>query len=201
LYFLKKGIDNKPELAKYIDAIEKTFDYSKKFFEFTQKYSQIATMKLEPHVVASEFDLAKHLAPNTDIEFVNRTQGLKVVTDSMLSQLFYILIDNSIKHGKSVTKIELSYAQNDNQTILIYEDNGVGISQNVKSHIFTDEYFNGNFGLGLPLIKKMVYYYGWKISEEGQEGKGAKFVILTQKSNNYKDIEMPAQIKDYSEET
>jgi signal transduction histidine kinase len=55
----------------------------------------------------------------------------------------------------------------------------------MKSPIFNDEYFNGNFGLGLPLIKKMFDYYGWKISEEGQDGKGAKFVIVMPKIQQF----------------
>jgi signal transduction histidine kinase len=32
-------------------------------------------------------------------------------------------------------------------------------------------------GLGLYLVKKMMDVYGWTITEEGEPGKGVKFVI------------------------
>ena len=44
----------------------------------------------------------------------------------MLWQLFYNLIENSIKHGKSVTEIKVHCQTNENSLILFYEDNGVG---------------------------------------------------------------------------
>lgn len=38
------------------------------------------------------------------------------------------MIENSLKHGEKVTKIRIYYIAEDENLKLIYEDNGVGIS-------------------------------------------------------------------------
>ena len=45
-----------------------------------------------------------------NVEVINECQGLTVLADSLLTQLFYNLIDNSLKHGEKVTKIRLSFS-------------------------------------------------------------------------------------------
>ena len=71
--------------------------------------------------------------------------------------------------------------QNDKETKLIYEDNGVGVKEDYKSKIFTEGFTTAGSGLGLKLVKKMVESYGWAIVEEGAPGKGAKFTITIPK--------------------
>ncbi len=61
---------------------------------------------------------------------------------------------------------------------LVYEDDGVGISEDNKSKLFKEGFSTGgSSGFGLFLIKKMIDVYGWTITEEGEPGKGVKFVI------------------------
>jgi signal transduction histidine kinase len=67
---------------------------------------------------------------------------------------------------------------------LIYEDDGVGISQENKLKLFTEGFSTGgSTGFGLFLIKKMIEVYGWTIQETGESGKGAKFTITIPKIN------------------
>ena len=66
---------------------------------------------------------------------------------------------------------------------LFYEDKGVGASEANKSKLFEARFTTGKgSGLGLYLIKKKMDVYGWTITEEGEPGKGAKFVISIPKS-------------------
>ena len=58
------------------------------------------------------------------VKVVNECQGLEVVADSLLKQLFYNFIDNSLKHGEKVTQIRLHYTKDDDGVKLVYEDNG-----------------------------------------------------------------------------
>ncbi len=61
---------------------------------------------------------------------------------------------------------------------LVYEDNGVGIPSNTKSKLFNKGFTTGKgSGCGLALIKKMIEVYGWNIYENGEPGKGAKFIL------------------------
>jgi len=177
IYLLKKKMKDEPELKKYVDAVDEALNQSKKIFEFSSIYEKIGAEKPENTNVADSFDEAFGLIPHTGIEIVNTAQGLTVLADSMLRQLFYNLIDNSLKHGKTVRKIQLSCTQNDREAKLTYEDDGVGIPQGDKSKIFLESFTTGGSGLGLKLVKRMIEVYGWTITEEGEPGKGAKFVI------------------------
>ncbi len=101
----------------------------------------------------------------------------------MLGQLFYNLLENSVRHGKKVSKIKLSFLEDAFGTKITYEDNGVGIAVENKVRIF-DGYTTGGSGLGLKLIKKMIETYGWSIEETGVNGCGAKFEITVKGSGN-----------------
>jgi signal transduction histidine kinase len=108
-----------------------------------------------------------------------------VIADSLLKQLFYNLIDNTIKHGRKATTINVYYEQKDpNELRLIFEDNGIGISVENKKQLYKAGFSTGySTGYGLYLSKKMIDIYGWKIQEIGEHEKGAKFIISIPKRN------------------
>ena len=56
----------------------------------------------------------------------------------MLRQLFYNLIDNTLKHGEKVSQIRVYYEEGDDQLKLIYEDDGIGIPNYEKEKIFKE---------------------------------------------------------------
>lgn len=104
------------------------------------------------------------------------------MADSQLEQLFYNLIDNSLRHGQKTSQIRLHYNKKTNGTTIVYEDNGVGISEANKSNVFSEGFTTGKgSGYGLSLISRIIQVYGWTIKEEGEPGKGAKFIIGTPK--------------------
>ena len=100
------------------------------------------------------------------------------MADSLLKQLFYNFLDNSLKYGEKVTQIRLHFTKEGDGVKLFYEDNGVGIPEANKPKLFHEGFYHRKkHRFGLFLIKKMVEVYGWTITEEGEPGKGAKFVI------------------------
>jgi len=106
-----------------------------------------------------------------------------LLADSLLRQLFYNLIDNSLKHGEKVSRIRVHYEEmGKGQLKLVYEDDGVGIPMAEKEKIFKEGYGKGT-GYGLYLIKKISEVYGWNIRETGKKGKGAQFTITIPKEN------------------
>ena len=67
---------------------------------------------------------------------------------------------------------------------MVYEDDGVGIPLENKPSLFKEGFSTGgSTGFGLFLIKKMIDVYGWNITEEGEPGKGVKFVITIPNHN------------------
>jgi len=112
------------------------------------------------------------------IEVINECSGLEVTADLMLRQVFQNLIDNSLKHGEKVRHISLHCTKDKDGVKLFYKDDGVGVPKTNKSKLFDAGFSTGKgTGLGLYLIKKLMDVYGWTITEEGEPGKGAKFVI------------------------
>jgi PAS domain S-box-containing protein len=178
-YLLRKKMKDNPELIKQLDAIDFSIASSNKLFEFSRLYERIGAEKPSNIKVAKAFSQALALQPNVITpEIINECQELEVWADSLLTELFFNLIDNSLKHGEKVTQIRLHYTKDPQGVMLIYEDNGVGISQTNKAKLFTEGFSTAkSTGLGLYLIKKMLNTYGWSITEEGELGKGAKFTI------------------------
>jgi len=106
-----------------------------------------------------------------------------VLADSFLRQLFYNFIDNTIRYGEKTTKVRVQYEKADRGNLkLVYEDDGMGVPVENKSSIFRESFSTGgSTGLGLFLTQKMIEVYGWKIKEDGEPGKGAKFTIIIPK--------------------
>lgn len=182
LYLLRKRVSGS-DLVKYIDLIEESLEKSEEIFEFARDYEKTGNENLCDINVENAFNEAVRLMPNLTVEIVNKARGLSVSADSLLSRLFYNLIDNSIKHGKRVSQITLRNEETEKNKQIIYEDDGVGIPLENKAKIFGG-FTTGGTGLGLKLIERIVDAYGWTIAEEGIPGRGVKFVITIPKSKN-----------------
>ena len=152
---------------------------SMKIFDFAKMYEQLGVEKLFEVDVEAKINEATTLFSGTLPKIINECHGLTVLADSFLRQMFYNFIDNTMKYGKKTTAIKVHYHKTDQGNLkLIYEDDGVGISAENKLKLFSEGFSTGgSTGFGLFLTKKMIDVYGWTIKEEGEEGKGAKFVI------------------------
>ena len=93
--------------------------------------------------------------------------------------MFYNLVDNSLKYGCKVSHIRIFFQQAGEDGLRIfYQDDGVGIPQNVRPNLFREGFSTGRgSGYGLFLIKTLMDVYGWRIEETGESGKGAQFTI------------------------
>lgn len=179
LYLLKKRIGGNSELAKYFDGIETAFASAERIFEFSSLYEKIGSERPSKENIFECFNQAVALLPNlSNIKIVNECQGLEVIADSLLRQIFYNFIDNSLKHGEKVTQIKICCSKECDQVKLYYEDDGVGVPEANKVKLFEVGFTTGKgTGLGLYLVKKMMDVYGWQIQENGEPGKGIKIVM------------------------
>ena len=81
---------------------------------------------------------------------------------------------------QSVLKLTVSAeANNQGQAVVTVEDTGVGISEKIKTQIFTPLFTTKprGQGFGLAVCKRVIEAHGGFINFESQEGKGAKFTI------------------------
>jgi signal transduction histidine kinase len=122
--------------------------------------------------------IAKALA-KVDMDGVRvdmRVQGIRLLADPLLENVFHTLADNTVRHGQRASKVVVRAEDTEAGISIIWEDDGVGIASDRKERIF-DKGFGNNTGLGLFLAREILATTGFTITEEGEPGKGAKFVI------------------------
>lgn len=94
----------------------------------------------------------------------------------MINKVFSNLFDNAVRHGETVTDIQVSCEKAADTLIITVEDNGEGIPLDEKQKIF-EKGFGRNTGFGLFLVREILAITGISIHETGRHGKGARFEI------------------------
>jgi PAS domain S-box-containing protein len=178
IYLLKKRLDGNTEAALQLQEMESAAKQMLRILEFERIYEQVGVEELQ------YIDVERHLNEAVSLfsdlkgaELINECHGLTALADSLLRQVFYNLIDNTLKYGEKVNKIRVHYKEEENQLKLVYEDNGVGIPEEIKSNLFKEGFGKGT-GYGLYLMKRICEAYGWTIQETGIHGQGAQFTMI-----------------------
>lgn len=189
-YLVKKKFGDNSDITKAMDTIRLAIEQSNKLFEFSKLYERIGSEELKSIDVLGAFNEAKSLLGASQIKSVCNCNNLKVQADSMLLQVFYNLIDNSLRHGQKVTEIQLSCISNETEDRLVYSDNGVGVATKVKEKIFANAFSaDGKSGHGMYLVRRIIEEYGWYIKETGTPQEGARFEFIIPKRRL--EISMP----------
>jgi len=182
-YLAKQKLAANHSSLEYLGDIESAVDQMEKLFDFARTYEMLGVEELSYMNVEKNVDEAAILFSGlASVKFANECQGLTVMADSLLRQLFYNLIDDSLKHGEKASQIRVYYEEGEDQLKLVYEDDGIGIPEDEKEKIFREGYGKGT-DYGLYLITKICETYGWTIRETGVPGKGAQFTMTIPKTN------------------
>ncbi len=147
---------------------------------FSRDYEKIGVNSPEWQDVQSVIDQAKKALDLGVVRFHNGIEGLSVYADPLLEKVFYNLIDNAIRYGRTITMLRFSGCEDSQGYILVCEDDGVGIAAEYKEAVFRREYFQ-HTGFGLNLSREILDITGLSIRETGEEGKGARFEITIPK--------------------
>ena len=120
-------------------------------------------------------------AAAADVNLGNITLSVKcekteIFADDLIEKVFYNLMENSVQHGGKVTAINFTYKKKGKTIVLIYEDNGKGISKEEKELIF-EHSRGGRINYGLFFSREVLSITGLTIKETGTAGSGARFEI------------------------
>ena len=182
IYLLKKRFVSNEEARQQLEDMELVSKQMSRILEFEKIYIQVGAEELKNVNVETQLNEAASLFSSLKgAKLVNECHGLTVLADSLLRQLFYNLIDNTLKYGEKTSKIRVHYEEEEKQLKLVYEDDGVGIPAETKSNLFTEGYGRGT-GYGLYLLKRICEAYGWVIEETGNPGQGVQFTMLIPKN-------------------
>ena len=184
MFLLKRRLNDNSDALSQLREMEQVVQQMLRILEFERIYVQVGAEELTDVNVEQSFAEAASLFSHLkDAKLINGCHGLTVLADSLLRQLFYNLIDNSLKYGEKLTKIRLYYEEDESLLRLIYEDDGVGVSEEMKSRLFEKGFGKGT-GYGLYLIKRICEAYGWTIQESHEEGQGAQFTMTIPKTES-----------------
>ena len=178
---LEEILPDNPDMQKYISAIGKMTVLIGEKISFTRDYQDMGIKNPEwqdvCEVVRSKAALLPAFLPPNGIRLDIETGFPEVLADPMLGKVFFNLLDNAIRHGGDITEIRVSFRKRDGKVVLVFEDNGVGVSEDIKEQIF-DQGFGRGSGLGLFLVKEILDITGISIRETGEKGKGARFELV-----------------------
>jgi PAS domain S-box-containing protein len=184
-YLLKKKHANQTDIIDGLSRIENAVKEAMKIFEFARLYEQLGVEELKYVDVEQTLNEALALFSNLTFKTINDCHGLSLFADSFLRQLFYNFIDNTRKYGKKTTVLKVYYEKDESGELrLIFEDDGVGITEENKLKLFKEGFSTGgSTGFGLFLSKKMIDTYGWQIQEIGEASRGAKIMLSVPNQN------------------
>lgn len=120
-----------------------------------------------------------------EIEFDVEMDSIEYTgNESMMYHVWDNLIGNAIKFNPEFGIVRIRLINQGNNIIFTIEDNGPGISEEAKKHIF-DKFYQadsshkeeGN-GLGLSLVKKILAISNGEISVENINGGGCRFTVV-----------------------
>ncbi|MDD3399161.1 MAG: PAS domain S-box protein, partial [Candidatus Methanomethylophilaceae archaeon] len=154
----------------FMGKIGKAADTIERHIRFTKEYEMLGLEAPDWHEVSDLLDLDH----DDSIHIVDSCQGLHVRADPMLSRVFENLLDNSMRHGEGVESIVVNYEIKGNLCHLYWQDDGVGVPQDMKERIFLRG-VGKNTGFGLFLSREILDITGITIVEDGVPDKGARF--------------------------
>jgi PAS domain S-box-containing protein len=165
-----------PSLQEYIDKEIHAAHNIQTQIMFTKDYQDIGVQS------PGWFNVRKIIMSNaanlplSKVTLVVHFDNLEIFADPLLGKVFYTLIENALRHGKTVTSIDFSYSLQDEDLVMVYQDNGEGVPAEHKEAILERKFFK-HTGFGLYLSRTILGITGMTIRENGEPGKGARFEI------------------------
>ena len=170
-----------PALEGNFARVINTSERIAEMIQISKTYENIGVNAPVWQNVRSLFDTAVNDTPVGKIQCINNIPtGTEVFADPLIVKVCYNLIDNAVRYGNKITTIQFSVQKRSDDTIIICEDDGVGVPAEVKEKIFVRG-FGINTGLGLALSREILDISGITLKETGEPGKGARFEMTVPK--------------------
>ncbi len=172
---------------KMMDGVQK----SRAVIRNLETIRKIQERKNDLRVVKLDTAVMKEIRFFPDARIEYQENGIEVLADELLGEIFTNLIGNSIKFGGPDVRITIEVTPHGPDNVeVIFSDNGPGIPDDLKRVIFrrfsqTASQSEGK-GLGLYIVKTLLERYGGTISVsdriEGDHSQGAVFRMTLHKA-------------------
>lgn len=199
-------MDNLPELKeKYFCIVEDEGGHLLNLANKVLTLSKLENHKLEMSRTVFPLepmvaDLIEKFTAKTakPVHFTTHLQAKEVCADEeYLKEAISNLIDNAIKYSKESVEIDISSLSNTTYTLIKVRDNGIGISEKDRKHIF--EKFErasafkrsrlgkvAGFGLGLNYVYQVMDAHEGSVTVNSVEKEFSEFILyIPVKTENY----------------
>jgi PAS domain S-box-containing protein len=173
---MAKATQSAAEKDQLLDDIKHLTRVIQNQITFTREYQEVGVREPQWQNINAIIDTVKASFTKSGIAITAGFDTIEIYADPLLEKVFYNLIDNAIRHGGTITRITIEASVRDNDLVLVFRDDGVGIENNQKPEIFKRG-VGKNTGMGLFLTAEILEITGIRIEEKGIYGKGACFEI------------------------
>ena len=177
---IENDLNNKEGIHSTVSDIIKQLVNMEKSIDLMREYEKLGLNPPQWYPVDKEILHASLLAQSYNIETDPTIEGLEIFSAPLFEHILANLLENAQEHGKSKSKIKISFRNNEESGILAVESSGMGVSRDRKKAIFMKGY-GKKTKLGLYVSREILSMTGILIDETGEEGKGARFELTIPK--------------------
>ncbi|HEX3001341.1 MAG TPA: HAMP domain-containing sensor histidine kinase [Methanoregula sp.] len=174
----------------YIEREKYAVDKIRRLFQFAKDYQNLAMEPPRWQGLENVVRRAMEMFDNPSIRVTVSIGQIAVFADSFLDKAIFQFLDNAARYGGTVTEVRITFEDRGTHAEVIIEDNGNGIPALDKERIFERGYGKGT-GWGLFLAREILAMTGITVTEKGEPGKGARFVISMPKGTYREGGEAP----------
>ncbi|MDD1727558.1 MAG: HAMP domain-containing histidine kinase, partial [Methanospirillum sp.] len=175
--YLLRDIPFTAEQRRYFNMLSESLRSIEEFIAFTRTYQELGVETPVWQDVEGIFMQAIDNIDPGEIIIDIQVTGVRVYADPLFPKVCYNLIENAIRHGKTVSRITVSSIHTRAGLVIIVEDDGSGILNDEKSLIFERGY-GKNTGYGLFISQGILAITRIILNETGEPGVGARFEII-----------------------
>lgn len=179
--------DDQDKRARHIEKIKNSVRHLNNLLEDFLSLGKLDEGKIGIHLF--EFDLEDLIRDTIEemnptlkegqrVLFKNNHQNLITSDKNLIRNILFNLLSNAIKFSDPSGKILVTTSIKENNTYISIQDEGMGISEEDKKHLFSSFFRGRNVvniqgtGLGLHIVKRYIDLLGGSISLESKLGEG-----------------------------
>jgi two-component system sensor histidine kinase CiaH len=174
-------------LESNLDEVQRMQTLTERLLLLANNHSvELASVDIET-VAVEAMNRSIPLAVSKNISIENNVASTNVIAElESLTDVLTILIDNAIKYSPEKSTIVIESNVQDKTVELRVKDQGIGIKQADKDHVF-DRFYRADtsrsklnvegYGLGLSIAKRLIELQHGTVTVTSTVGKGSTFTI------------------------
>lgn len=175
--FLLEEEDLTAEQKSSVITIKRSLGDIERFIAFTRTYQELGIHSPVWQNLSETFHRAVTGLETNGVEMRIEHSDYSILADRLFEKVCYNLVENAIRHGKTLTRVDITAEERDGTLVIRVVDDGCGVPDDLKETIFERGY-GTNTGFGLFLVREILSIAGITITETGQLGTGCRFEII-----------------------